>query len=251
MDIKKVLIIPDCQIPYHDKRSFKAVEKYMADERWDEVVYMGDFMDFHQLAKFTQDAPESLCKTLQGDYSVANAILDRHQQIVRKHNPKAKWTYLMGNHCDRVRKFEEKYPQIKGLIGVEKNLRLKERGFKIVYSYPNGEVHKIGKAIFHHGLYVGGNHPKKMADAFGTSIFYGHTHDIQLYSKVIWGKKSVVGQSLGSLCIPNLDYIGMNPTNWEQAVTTFYFRPGGSFNYYISKIENHSFISPSGKSFCG
>ena len=246
--VRKVLVIPDVQIPFEDKLSLKAVERYMSDERWDEVIYLGDFLDFHQLAKFTQDVPEALCKTLQDDYSVANAILDRHQQIVRKRNPRAKWTYLVGNHEDRVRRFSDKHPQLKGIIDVDVNLKLKERGFKVVWSYPKGEVHKIGKALFHHGLYTGGNHAKKMVDAFGMSIFYGHVHDIQLHSKVIFGSDtSVVGQSLGCLCRPDLDYVGLNPTNWEQAVTTFYFRPNGIPNYYISTIKNHSFVAPNGK----
>lgn len=246
----KVLAIPDCQVPYHDKESMKAVEKYMSDEKWDEVVYMGDFLDCHQLASFTENVPEALTHSLAADYKIANEILDRHQKIVRRRNPKAKFTFLFGNHSDRVRRFMDKHPQLKGIIDVDINLRLKERGMKVVKCYPDGELHRIGKAYFHHGLYTSANHPKKMADNFGVPIFYGHTHDVQTYSKVLWGKdKTIVGQSLGCLCRYDLDYVGTNPTNWQQAVTTFYFRRGGNFNYYVSSIFNHAFTAPNGKNY--
>lgn len=245
--IRKVLVIPDCQIPYHDKLSMRAIERYMADEEWDELVYMGDFMDMHQLAKFTKDNPEALTKSLSDDYAVANEILDRHQKLTPRTKNR---TFIYGNHEDRVRKFMEANPQTKGLLDVSTNLKLKEREFKEVFSYPNGEVHKIGKAYFHHGLYTGGNHAKKMCEAFGVNIFYGHTHDVQSYSKVLWGKnKTIVGQSLGCLCRYDLDYVGSNPTAWQQAITTFYFRPDGYFNYYVSSIFHNKFTAPSGKTY--
>lgn len=248
----KVIVIPDCQIPYHDKLSMRAVERYMADEEWDEVIYMGDFMDFHQLAKFTKDEPEALTKSLAADYNVANVILDRHKMVVNSERTtkKPKWTYLFGNHEDRVRRFMEENPQTKGLLDVDVNLRLKERGFKVVKSYPNGDVHRIGNAYFHHGLYTSQNHAAKMVSNFGVNIFYGHTHDVQLCSKVLWGKdKTIVGQSLGCLCRYDLDYVGTKPTNWSQAITTFYFRPTGMFNYYVSLLFNHTFTAPNGKTY--
>lgn len=256
--LRKVLVIPDLHIRYkakksdkgHDELSLKAVEKYMADEKWDEILYLGDVMDFHQLARFNKDVPESLCRTLSDDYRVTNAILDRHQRIVKKNAPQASWTYIMGNHSDRVRVFTDKIPQLKGIIDVDKNLKLNERGFKVVKSYPNGELHKIGNAYFHHGLYTSQNHPKKTAEAYGVNIFYGHTHDVQSYSKVLWGKdKTIVGQSLGCLCEYDLDYVGTNPTRWQQAITTFYFRKGGHFNHYVSRIFNHQFTAPNGKTY--
>lgn len=245
--LTKVLVIPDCQIPYHDKLSMRAVERYMVDELWDEVVYIGDFMDFHQLASFTKDEPEALTKTLAADYKVANEILERHALLLPQ---AAKRTFIMGNHEDRVRRFADKNPQLKGIIDVDVNLRLKERGFKVIKSYPDHETHRIGNAFFHHGLYTSANHPKKMADNFGVNIFYGHTHDVQSYSKVLWGKdKTIVGQSLGCLCRYDLDYVGQSPTNWQQAITTFYFRADGYFNHYVSRIFNHKFTAPNGKTY--
>lgn len=250
MTEQKVIILPDCQVPYHDPLTLSAVEKYMADEKWDEWIQMGDFMDFHQLAKFNAEVPEALTKSLVHDFEVANEILDRQQAIVRRRNPKARFTMLVGNHEDRLRRFAEKHPQVKGLLDLERNLHTEKRGLKLVYCYPKGEVHKIGKAYFTHGLYTSANHAKKHVDNFGVNIFYGHTHDVQSHAKVLWGKnRTVVGQSLGCLCRYDLDYVGQNPTNWQQAVTTLHIRPNGFFNSYTSLIFNHKFTAPNGKTY--
>lgn len=246
----KVIVLPDLQIPFHDTKALKAVEKYMADETWDEWLQLGDFMDIPQLARFNSESPEALSCTLEKDYAIANEILDRHQSILRKRNPKAKFTLLCGNHDLRIAKFAEKFPQVRGIIDWDKNLRLKERGITPVWCYPKGEVYKIGKAYFTHGLYTSQNHAKKHVDNFGVNIFYGHVHDCQSHSKVLWGKnKTIIGQSLGCLCRYDLDYIGSNPTNWQHAVTTFYFRKDGHFNHYVSPIFNGKFTAPNGKTY--
>lgn len=246
----KVIVLPDTQIPFHDVLTMKAVEKYMADERWDEWLQLGDLLDYDQISHWNDGKPESLVRGLEGDYKIANEILDRHQAIVRKKNPKAKFTVLAGNHCIRPEKFVEKNPQMKGLIEMEHGLRFKERGIKYVKCYPKGEIHQIGNAYFTHGLYTGTNHAKKHVDNFGVSVFYGHTHQCQSFSKVLWGKnKTVVGESLGCLCRYDLPYVGENPTAWQQAVTTFYFRPDGYFNHFVSRIFNHKFTAPNGKTY--
>lgn len=249
----KVIVLPDTQIPFHDGPAMRAVEAYLADERWDEWLQVGDFMDFDQISKFNKNAPRKLeGRTIEDDYKVANALLDRHQALVRKNNPKAKFTLLEGNHDLRIEKLIDEQPQLKGTLEVETNLRLKQRGIKWVKCYSKGELYKLGKAYFHHGLYTSQSHAKKMVDNFGTNIFYGHTHDIQSHSKVQWGKnKTLVGQSLGCLCRYDLDYIKDNPSNWQHSVTTFYFLPDGYFSYYVSRIFNGRFVAPNGKVYTG
>ena len=57
-------------------------------------------------------------------------------------------------------------------------------------------------------------------------------HDVQQYSKVLWGKnRTIVGQSLGCLCRYDLSYVGTNPTNWQQAIATFFFAEDGSLRH--------------------
>src|SRR3990167_3199515 len=250
--VLKVIVLPDLQVPFQDARALRAVEAYMADERWDEWVQLGDFMDFDQISRWNKDKPEALARGLVKDYAIANAILDRHQAIVRRRNSKAKFTLISGNHDIRAEKFAEEHPQLRGLIEMEHNLGLRRRKIKYVRSWPKGELHKIGKAYFSHGIYAGANVAKKHVEAFGVNIFFGHVHSIESHSKTLWGTgKAIIGQSLGCLCYYNLDYVGKNPKNWQQAVTTFIFLPNGQFSYFISRIHGGEFIAPNGKVYRG
>lgn len=249
--IRRVLILPDMQVPFEDKRTLKAVEKYMADHMWQEVIYLGDFMDFDCISRFNAEALRNLeGRRIAEDYAKGNAILDRHQAIVGRRNKKAKWVFLEGNHELRIEKLLDKQPQLQGMVEVEKGLRLKERGFKWVRCYQKGELYRVGNAYFHHGRYTNKYHAYKMVDHYGVSIYYGHTHDVMSMPKVAHGKdKTLEGHSLGCLCDYKQSYIGGNPTNWQQAFAVMHVRPNGFYNLYVTRIFNHSFISPEGKSY--
>lgn len=250
--IKRVLVLPDMQVPYHDEKTMNAVEQFMADYTWDEYINLGDFMDFDCISHHNKGKPKNLeNKRLEKDYDVANEILDRHQRLIRKRNPKAKFVLLEGNHEYRAERLIEEIPQLDGLINVEKNLRLQERGFKYVKCYSDGEDYVIGNAHFHHGLYTNDLHAKKHVAAWGSNIFYGHLHDIQGYSMVLKGEdKTIVGQSMGCLCRYDQQYMKGRPSRWQQAIGVFEFLPDGMFSYYVLRIFKHRF-SFNGKIYAG
>ncbi len=218
----------------------------MADHIWDEVIYLGDLMDFDYISKFSKENIKLLSgKRFKGDYDYANQVLDRHQKLA----PGAKFTLIEGNHDWRVRKLIEKDPMFEGLVELPENLRLKERGIKFVPFWNDGTIYKVGKAHFVHGKYTNDAHAKKMASNYGVPIFYGHTHDVQVYSKVMLGKdKTVQAASLGCLCDPQA-YMRGGPDNWQQCFGVFHIRDDGFFNYYLVQIFKHSFISPEGKHY--
>lgn len=242
--VTRVLVLPDMQVPYHDTETLKAVEKFMKDYRWDHYINLGDFMDFDCISHHTKGKLRVVeGKRVMKDYAVGNEILDRHQQIVRKRNKNAKFVLLEGNHEFRVERYLDERPEMEGLVEVENGLRLKERGFKWVRCYKKGDIFTLGNANFHHGLYTNQFHSKKMVDSFGVNIFYGHLHDVQAFSKVMWGKdKTIVGQSMGCLCDYEQSYIKGNPTKWQQAFGVFEFQENGYFTYNVVRIFNHQFI---------
>jgi predicted phosphodiesterase len=243
-DIYRVIILPDLQTPYHDSKTLSAVEKFMADYRWDEYVNLGDLMDFDMLSSFNKESLRQLeSRRIMKDYELANSILDRHQKIVRSNNKKAKFTLLEGNHENRLEKAVDKLPSLEGLVEVESNLKLAERGFKWVRSWSRGELHKIGKLHFSHGKYTTKYHAAKMVDTYGVNIVYGHTHDVQSYARTILGKdKSIKAQSLGHLADEaKLAYMKNGPSNWLQAIAVAEIRKDGAYNLYPIEIINHTF----------
>lgn len=246
--IYKVIVLSDIHLPNEDRKTMKVVEAYMADHVWDEWLQIGDIMDFEYISSYNEDALRKLeGKRFKLDYAYANNFLDRHQEIVRKNNKKAKFTILEGNHDYRVERLIDKQPTFEGMIEVADQLKLKKRGIKWVRSWSDGELHEIGKATFVHGEYLGTHHAKKMVDSFGDNVFYGHTHDVMCFPRTTRGKDNTkVGQSLGCLCEAQ-DYMRGKSDNWQQAFGVFYFMPNGYFTYYVIRIFNNSFISPEGK----
>ena len=45
------------QVPHEDKQTMRAVEAYMASERWDYYINLGDFMDFNCVSRYVRDLP--------------------------------------------------------------------------------------------------------------------------------------------------------------------------------------------------
>jgi predicted phosphodiesterase len=249
----KVIVLPDMHIPFHDRKALSAVEQYMADETWDEWLQLGDFLDLSCISHFSRHTPRKVeGHTIHAEYEAGNRVLERHQAIVRERNPKAKFTMLEGNHEGRVEKYLDEFPQLRNIIEVETALCLNKRNVKWVKCNSKGDAYKLGKAYFHHGLYTNEHHAKKMGSNFGGNVFYGHTHSVQEYSKVLWGaNKSIVGASLGCLCEYEQDYIGKNPTSWQHAFGVFHFMQDGSFNHYVVRIHDGAFVAPNGKMYVG
>jgi hypothetical protein len=253
---EKWLILPDLQIPYEDSITLAAVEEYMKDiqassEPFDGWLQIGDFLDFNELSRYNDGSEGSVVDELEDSYQAGNGFLDRHQGIMGK---KCRYVLLEGNHdfraYDQAKKNINK--KFRGYLNYEKHLKLKQRKIKWVKSWQNGEMYKIGKAYFRHGLYTNQYHAKKMVERHGVNIFYGHTHDVMEIPVVQMGKdKTLAGKSLGCLCDYNQKYLRGAPTNWQQAFAVFYFEPDGYFNEYTTRIFTHSFRSKEGKYYDG
>lgn len=246
-------MIPDLQIPYHDKKTIKAVNSFIKTQFFDELLYIGDFLDLDCISHFNRKAPKNLLnKSLEKDFEEGRQFLDEQINLVRYNNPECKVTLLEGNHEHRVERWVTEFPQFSEFMDIERNLQLKDKKVKYVKSWSEGKLYKIGNAYFTHGLYYGDNHAKKMVDRYGVNIYYGHTHDVMSYAKVLHGKdKTIEGHSLGCLCRYDQSYIKGKPTNWQQAFAVGYFYPNGYYNLYVTRIFNHKFIGVDGKEYGG
>lgn len=246
---ERVLVLPDIHVPAEDKLTLRGVERYMADHKWDEIIYLGDFMTLDVISSHNKNNLRAISgQSLSKDYAAGNVVLDRHQKIA----PQAKFVLLEGNHEFRTERFINAQPQLEGLVEVPIRLDLKGRGIEWVPSWSKGKLYTKGKANYSHGKYHGRNHARKHMENYGVNIFYGHTHDEELFSKVFHGdNNTVVAHSLGCLCDYEQPYLQGSPTNWQQAFATFWFRPDGFFNYTVTKIFNHAFVSPEGVFYDG
>lgn len=252
---KKVIVIPDVHVPFECKKSITTLLEYIRDNYWDEMIFMGDFMDYFCIAKYNNEKPGLVeGTTVMKEGVEGRKVLDTFIQAAHTKNKSCKVVYLEGNHEFRATEFAYKNPHLRGIIEVENLLELDKRGVLFIPSWSNDEMYPIGNAFFHHGRYTNQYHSKKHVDNYGVNIFYGHTHTVQSHVRPARKDKNVmIGHSLGCLCeYPNkYDYMKGAPRNWQKAFATFHFHPDGNFNYYVTHIRDGKFIAPDGKLYTG
>ncbi len=234
-----MLVIPDLQVPYHDRRSLNAVHQMMKDHRWDEIVCLGDFMDFDCISSHNKNNLRAVeGKRMDADYEEGQEIL----ALWRKLCPEAKITIIEGNHEYRVNRYIDANPAMEGMIEVPVGLNFKKYRINWVPYWSTGQTYDIGKATFVHGRATNDGHAKKMAYMYGRNVFYGHTHDIQTFSVQTAGNDNTyVGQSLGCLCDYKQSYMRGGPSKWQQGVTVFHFFEDGYFTYNIIRLFKNRF----------
>lgn len=250
--IQRWVVLPDLQVPYHDVRSLKAVESYMAAHKWDGYLNLGDFLDLDALSRFNEGKPGIKSADVAASFAAGREILLRHARIIRGKNLDARMVLLQGNHDYRAVSYAEKFPKLKEQLDVPTNLGLAELDIEWVKSWEDGKLFKLGNAYFLHGNYINKYHAAKMVDQYGVCVYYGHTHDVMSFPKMTKGNgQTLEAGSLGCLCRYDQAYMQGKPHNWQQAVTTFYLRPGGNYNLYVSRIFNHAFTAPDGVTYVG
>lgn len=248
--IEHVIYLPDIHVPVEDKETMAAVEAYMADHHWDEIIYGGDFLNMDSISSHNENNLRAIAATsIYDEAKAGNVMLNRHERIT----PTCKRrTFLTGNHENRIERYINANPQLRGLIEVDKLLKLEKRGYKYVPFWEKGKTHRVGKAVFIHGEYTNAHHAAATVGAYGTNVFYGHTHDIQSHSKTTKGNnKTKIGQSLGCLLAYSQEYMRGTPSKWQQGFGVFWFLPDGFFNYMPVHIFNHRFVSPEGRLYDG
>ena len=221
----RFIAIPDCHIPYEDKRALSTALKVLEWYQPDETIILGDFLDMACISHWLKDrnrTKEGL--RLADDYNAGNKILDVIQASSKR------VIYIQGNHDGTwVEDAIEKNPELDGLINLEIGLKFKQRRIK---TFKYGECYNLGKLYFTHGCYTGQNHAKKHVESYGRSIVYGHLHDVQLHTTVspIDIEDKHIGLSLGCLAKKNPDFMKNRPNNWVHCVGVGLSRPDGSFS---------------------
>lgn len=239
--IKWALLLPDLHHPYQNKKCLKAIFKWLREygKKIHYLILTGDQMDFESISHWLKDKTRVLeGKRLIADYQKFDKdILTPLENYVRKDCQKI---YLLGNHEDWVTQAIDRNPQGEGYWEINKNLHLKDRGWKIIH--PNGYFN-LGKLTIIHGVYTNEFHAKKTVQAFCCSVAYGHTHDVQEYTQVTSLKIKDIhkAHSIGCLCDKNPDYMKNRPNKWVHAFMVVDLSPNGEFTEHTINIINGKF----------
>ena len=195
--IKKALIIPDCHIPYEDKRAYDLMLEVARDVDPDEVVILGDYADFYAVNSHGKDA-ELAGNLLQDEiYEVILRLKELNKMF-----PRAKKVYIEGNHEYRLERYiSKKCADLYGLVTLEAILELKLLGFQYVPYGPHQKYSILDSPLIaRHEPLAGGKHvAQNTVEKAMSSVIFGHTHRIQEAQVVTMNGENLRGISSGWL----------------------------------------------------
>lgn len=168
------------------------VYAYIKDFKPDLIILGGDIIDakgLHGVESFTPT--QFKLEWYKRDCALLQIFMRRLNEMA----PNAKYVYLIGNHEERYDRLINKYPDLfRGKLnlirdGVPKHIQNK---MKFIPYGTYESFYKLGDCVFLHGDIYPDQHAKKYAQAHSPyKVWYGHLHDIQIYSQQVAGPQHV------------------------------------------------------------
>jgi hypothetical protein len=256
------VILPDPQIgyrlfddgrldPFHDEDAIDVAMQIVSDLRPDQVVCLGDFQDFAEFGKYTQEA--AFGRTTQRG-------IDRGHQFVaqmRAAAPDAELAVMEGNHDVRAEKrIRETNMAAWGLrraadttgwpvFSVPYLCAFDQFDCRYIGGYPAGEFWITPELRCIHGVKVrsGSSTAAAVVKDDGVSTIFGHVHRIEtqyLSVRVRGGQQTRLAHTPGCLCridgsvpsVKSATSLDGRPVptaeNWQQGLSVVEYRQGRS-----------------------
>jgi metallophosphoesterase superfamily enzyme len=280
---EEAVIVPDIQIgfyrksldsldlePIHDEKAIAVALKLIEDINPNQVVMVGDNLDFAEFGKYLTAAPFK---------QLVQAAIDRATMLcaqIRSAAPNAKISWIAGNHEARMARYiqtnaEAAFGITRGKLNDELRdswpalsvpylCRMDEFDIQYVPGYPESYVSLNENLMVVHGHKVtsnGSTTTKYLNDAH-VSVIYGHIHRTEYAYRTRLSKngpRTIMAASPGCLCridgaVPSTksgaDEFGrpmlMGAENWQQGLAVVQYQPPGVgnewFNYEPMWIYN-------------
>jgi hypothetical protein len=217
--MKRTVVVPDLQVPYHDPIAVKNVAAYIKAVRPDSVVTLGDEIDLPQISRWTENTPGWYEQTLAADRDEAVEVL----WSLVEHTKDAHM--IRSNHTDRLYNvIMKKIPAFLALpeLRFEKFLKLDELGItyhKKPYAIARGivAVHGDEQSV----KPTPGLTALEAARRHGISVICGHTHRAgqSAFTEASGGKigRILRGWEGGHLMDVRQAHYTKGTMNWQQA----------------------------------
>ena len=245
--VTSALVIPDLHVPKHDRAALRIVEAAMRERRFDYAIYLGDVLDLESISKYSKaDLRKFEPRGVLREFSALEDVMGRHVELL---GPQCQIVWIQGNHEYRLERVIHAMPPLEGILDIERNISFVRDGrVKFVRFYETGEGVYLGDCLFIHGIYHSEYHAKRHATLYPTTnIVYGHTHDVDSYSRPTRDRKVNSAQSLGCLCRMDLEYMALKACDWQHAYAIYHFDTTGKSFPYVHLIKNGKLISPDGR----
>ena len=220
--MKRILIIPDLQIPFHDEVALWNVIKFSKVFKADQVVTLGDEMDMQELGRWSEGKAEWFAQTLDENRNLTVEFL---------------WELgvtdmIRSNHTDRLyNQISSKIPALGSLpeLRFERFLKLDELGIK----FWRDDMPIAPGWIAVHGDHTpikpqGGLSALEGARRRGKNVISGHTHRAgrSAFTEATGGRIGRVLQGIeaGHLMDTRKASYTKGVMNWQQAFAIMYVK---------------------------
>ncbi len=238
--MKKIVVISDLQVPYHDERAVRNVAAFIRKFKPDQVITIGDEIDLPQISRWTEGTPGWFEQSLGADRDATIEILWDLQVT----------DMIRSNHTDRLYNvIMKKIPAFLALpeLKFEKFMKLDELGIK----FHRKPLEFAPDWIAIHGdegsvKPTPGLTALEAARRHGKNVVCGHTHRAG-QSAFTEASGGVLGRVLRGVEVGNLmDFKKAGYTkgvaNWQQAFAVFYVDKKAVTNTIVHIEKDGSFV---------
>ena len=238
--MKKIVVISDLQVPYHDPVAIRNVVAFIKRFKPDQVITIGDEIDLPQVSRWTEGTPGWYEQTLASDRDATVEILWDLQVT----------DMIRSNHTDRLYNvIMKKIPAFLALpeLKFEKFMKLDELSIK----FHRKPLEFAPDWIAIHGdegsvKPTPGLTALDAARKHGKSVVCGHTHRAG-QSAFTEASGGVLGRVLRGVEVGNLmDFKKAGYTkgvaNWQQAFAVFYVDKKTVTNTIVHIEKDGSFV---------
>ena len=238
--MKKIVVISDLQVPYHDERAVRNVAAFIRRFKPDQVITIGDEIDLPQISRWSEHSPGWYEQSLGTDRDATVQILWDLQVT----------DMIRSNHTDRLYNvIMKKIPAFLALpeLKFEKFMKLDTLGIK----FHRKPLEFAPDWIAIHGdegsvKPTPGLTALDSARKHGKSVVCGHTHRAG-QSAFTEASGGVLGRVLRGVEVGNLmDFKKAGYTkgvaNWQQAFAVFYVDKKTVTNTIIHIEKDGSFV---------
>ena len=238
---KRIVVVPDLQLPGHDKKAVAALSQFIEEYCPDQVVCVGDLIDMPQISQWTKGGAGEHTRDLHKHRNMAIEVIDMLKIDV----------ISRANHEDRL--FKSISSRLPGLLDlpelqIEEFLGLNERG--ITYAK---QPYLLGANTYlMHGdegtqSSTSGMTAKNLSTRIGASVVIGHTHKLGLVptTRMVGSKIHRIDWGLEVGCILDFNWAGFKYmkglANWQTGFALLHV-DGNTVTPTPIPIQNRSFV---------
>lgn len=225
--MKRIVVLSDMQMPYHDKRAVRNVLDFIGQYQPDSLASVGDEVDFPQISRWTRGTAGEY----KGDLQEHCDSFERQFAIPLRRVYSGPVDVSRSNHMDRPLTYvRTRAPGLMGLKALEVPALLNFEKYGITY---REEPHEIAPGwLLAHGDEGGssrapGGTALALARKWGYSVVCGHTHKLGIQHEHMSVKSKLTrerfGFEVGNLMnMKAASYLKAGHANWNQGFGILY-----------------------------